>query len=380
MSKLRRFLLGSFLGWSSLFAEKISDCMAYTFPYQTLECDWGVFLDGEFLYWYARETNLPFAAKFLVRPDNPEDPDDPFGTAFLAKIANLGTDWEPGLRIGLGWKPNCDGWDYFVYWTYFKNDRSDSENAPFSGFFPILGECGLYNPWWNGSNAFNQPAVFTSVKAKWKLIFNQIDAELGRKFWLSPCFVMRFYGGLRGAWTKTEFDVDANYDQDEGDTIRTITSSNDFENENWGVGLLAGFQPTFYFTQCFALYGNLSAGLLWGEFCGETNESYFRAEEGGVNFIDLNQSNDYKNSLYQMNFVFDLALGLRWEETWCCCRYLTTLDAGWEHHIWLNHGYRIQATNFLSQGNPSVHYSPSFNNIVSDLNYGGLVLRLRFDF
>ena len=44
----------------------------------------------------------------------------------------------------------------------------------------------------------------------------------------------------------------------------------------------------------------------------------------------------------KMSAILDLALGLRWEEQWCCYRYMTALDIGWEHHIWINHGTYVK--------------------------------------
>lgn len=361
---------------------KCIDIEAYTPPFYDLQCDFGFFIDGEFLYWYARETNLPYAAQFEVKPDNRFDPDENIGTAFLSKIANLESEWDPGFRVGLGWNSSCDGWDFYLNWTYFYNKSSDQIASNFAGFFPTIGETGLYNPWWNGSQAFVQPAIFDEIKASWKIHFNQIDFEVGRKYWLSPCFTMRPYAGLRGAWTKTDFEVDASMGPKvvEG-TTRLILSSNCLDDRLWGVGLLAGLQPNFYFTKCFILYANLGAALIWGEFEGKPSESYFRGESGTINITDLNQINSYRNDFFQMSPIIDLALGLRWEETWCCYRYRTALDLGWEHHVWFDHGYRIQATNFLSEGSPdALHFAPSFYNVVSDLNYGGLVIRLRVDF
>ena len=28
-----------------------------------------------------------------------------------------------------------------------------------------------------------------------------------------------------------------------------------------------------------------------------------------------------------------------WEEYWCCEEYRSTVDIGWEHHIWFDHNH-----------------------------------------
>ncbi|NGX59140.1 MAG: hypothetical protein KR126chlam3_00287 [Chlamydiae bacterium] len=53
--------------------------------------------------------------------------------------------------------------------------------------------------------AQGQIVSFDKIQAKWQLDFHSIDLEIGRKYWLSKCFNLRPYAGLRGAWTKTTF-------------------------------------------------------------------------------------------------------------------------------------------------------------------------------
>jgi len=84
-----------------------------------------------------------------------------------------------------------------------------------------------------------------------------------------------------------------------------------------------------------------------------------------------------------MQPVLDTAIGLRWEETWCCDRYRTALDLGWEHHIWFDYSQR-----YTSSGNTSeavaagvvVFGETSFSTSSRNVAMGGLVVRLRFDF
>jgi len=41
--------------------KKCIDCECYTPAFYDLQCDWGLFLSVDLLYWYARETNLNYA-------------------------------------------------------------------------------------------------------------------------------------------------------------------------------------------------------------------------------------------------------------------------------------------------------------------------------
>ena len=98
---------------------------------------------------------------------------------------------------------------------------------------------------------------------------------------------------------------------------------------------------------------------------------------------DPSYSNESKSKFAQMNAMLDLAIGLRWEENWCCDQYRSTFDIGWEHHIWFDHNHRNKTFDFLIP--PS--FTPSttegfrtYAEATGNISYGGLVVRLRFDF
>lgn len=179
------------------------NCECYTPPFYNLKNDWSLTFDGDFLYWYARETNLSYAGNITtVRATT-----DPAVTTLvfcLNSLENFDTKWDPGFRVGFGW-------DFRLDWTYMHNHNKNSTSTPTSTFsIPGEGESALVNPWictsFNpgsaGTNIF-----FTDIVANWKLNFNSIDLDVGRKYWLSKCFNLRPYAGLRGAWTRTEFST-----------------------------------------------------------------------------------------------------------------------------------------------------------------------------
>lgn len=93
--------------------------------------------------------------------------------------------------------------------------------------------------------------------------------------------------------------------------------------------------------------------------------------------IIFNQQQKASNDFYTMQPILDLAIGLRWEETWCCNTYRTALDLGWEHHVWFDHGSRYLVID-TSGGSSDVF--KVYSEIASNLMMGGFVLKLRFDF
>lgn len=375
--------------------KKCIDCECYVPSFYNLQCDWGFNIEGSFLYWYASETNDFYAQRAIAKRPVPALPLDAY---YLAPVSNehLGTDWEPGFRVGIGFSSDCDGWDWNLNYTWYKNKRTDTStvdpafSATFAGatipgpyvFLPNPDQEILMNPWVNEAFAVQGIMGFDKIQAKWDLTFNQIDLEMGRKFWLSKCMAMRVYTAIRGAWIDSDFGtvsqrniVDSVFGQ--GPFLITDT----FKTSNWGVGPLFGIEPTWYFCSNFALYATFDGALMWGKMETKKIEDY---NNTNTDILELSKSNHAS-----MQTAIDVGIGLRWEETWCMDRYRTAFDLGWENHVWFDYNYRtLVYTNEVfpdvDPANPGA-FSPligykTFTELTNNLMMGGLVVKLRFDF
>ena len=87
-----------------------------------------------------------------------------------------------------------------------------------------------------------------------------------------------------------------------------------------------------------------------------------------------------------MTGLLDLAIGLRWERTWCCDRYRTALDLGWEHHIFFDQNHRWKTDGLRSGTNGSStaltnwQAYTGYDEASGNLGLGGFVFRLNLDF
>ena len=201
--------------------------------------------------------------------------------------------------------------------------------------------CSIHGPIPAGS----PDSLWEEGHARWAFNYDLMDLELGKKFWVSSCFTLRPYTGLRGTWMHTRLHVDT-------ESSGFLENRSLIKNHYWGVGLLGGLQPSWFFCRCLSLFGNVSGALVWGKFWGE---SRVRGSIGQFNLF-----NKEKDAFYRMQGMLDLGIGLHWEESWCCNRFSTFVEAGWENHIWFNFG---------------LHH-PSSGPLISDLELGGLVVRL----
>ncbi|HSX04567.1 MAG TPA: Lpg1974 family pore-forming outer membrane protein [Rhabdochlamydiaceae bacterium] len=370
MKKLIAFILGS----SSLYCSP------------PLQCDIGLFATVDFFYWFAQETDLSYALK--VKGTN-QIASINISPVMLApkKLEQFKTSWDPGFRIGLGFKPHCDGWDLYCDWTYFHNEKKNKASVvPFGTatleFFPEVGQYALIDPWINIGNftsVFDAPFLFDTVTAKWKLNLNTIDLELGRKTLLSCSFAMRPYAGVRSAFLNLEFNNSASLTPNSSESV---IFKDLFENHFWGVGVLAGIQPEWHFNSRWFLFSNLDAALLYGKNSAFKKENYFgTAGFGAFRIVDYH--NKVKSHFSQMQAIIDLSLGLRWEETWCCERYRSALDLSWEQHFWFDASKRLKLNvAFLNDlGGGSLQFGfQGYDEVSSNLIFGGPVLRARFDF
>lgn len=372
------------------------DCECFSPSTYNLDCATGMFVSVDFLYWYAKETNLSYAMKakgVSQRPVNAGRLTAPDTYALASKYKDLGAKWDPGFRFGIGWDMDCDGWDLYLNWTYYHNRKKEKTEIPVptvsNGLVSAPGIVFIQNPW--NDMAVWQANFWDFVSAKWTLNYNVIDLELGRKFWTSRCFSIRPYIGLRGAWTKTNFNLFSELGpytgSFRGTNLHNILAKahDNFTNRLWGVGLLAGLQPYWNFHSNFFLFGDFDLALIWGKFQANKSINYQVTANSNLDnafFVLERVRNTSHRNLFRMQAVLDLFLGVRWEKNWCCDRYLSSFDLGWENHIWFEHGAYTKNTDL--GGNPAnaadAVYARTYFDEITNLVLGGIVARARFDF
>ncbi|NGX38344.1 MAG: hypothetical protein K1000chlam2_01517 [Chlamydiae bacterium] len=374
--------------------KKCIDCECYTPPYYNLQCDCGVFVAVDFLYWFGKETGLIYALKNETVELSPvfigNNNVAPFQVA-PRTFKWMEESWDPGVRVGLGFSESRDGWDLFFTWTYFHTEKRQSisvkDNFSLSANnFPL--EESLISPWVTpelSPGTSNVLDFFNVIKAKWRLNFNVFDLELGRNYWLSPCFSMRPYIGLRGGWTKTLFTNQPILDLIVGPTEIFGIHDIPFTNHFWGAGLLGGFQPNWHFGCGFSLFGNADLALLWGRFESKRKETAIITITSPSTSLDEREPlGESKSEFSQMQAIIDLGIGLRWESTYCCDRYRFALDLGWEHHIWFDHNHRMQLRGQFEQDNVVGSQNGvsfvDFDETYGNLTLAGLTVRARFEF
>lgn len=354
-------------------------CECYTPPFYDSAWNRGMFLSFDFLYWYARENHLAYGVREQVVQRTPAIGE---GSALVSapnSYKQLPVHWKPGVRIGIGWNM-CDGWDFLIDWTHYKGKSrgSISGDDAFVGGI-VQGARTAFSLWTDP--AFHSTLLFSKVSAKWRTVFNSIDVEMGRKYYLSECFTLRPYAGLRAVWNEAKFVVKA--EQNFTNLTPTVFGNffkarDSFHNDNWGIGMLAGFQPAFYFTKCLSFYANADVALLWGKFDQRVRREYCNIPSTGP--IPCGDAPVTTSDLFGMQPMLDLEMGFSWEIDWCDHSYALELSAGWEHHVLFDYNSRIQLFAPLSQQGATLFFDTGVQEALSDLQMGGFLLKARFSF
>ncbi len=164
-----------------------------------------IFLTGEFTYWTMRQDHMGFAVK------NEEVTETTIVTSDTGSVFHPDSNFRPGFKAGLGITFDCDGWDLYANYTWFRA-RDTRKTAIASGTKQVIDLNWAVLP---NNNTFSQVQpgrIFTYTwsisQGKWELDFNVVDLELGRNFFISPCLQLRPYFGLKGTWQKQQMDVD----------------------------------------------------------------------------------------------------------------------------------------------------------------------------
>ena len=359
-----------------------------------MSCDCGWFASVDFLYWYANETDLAYAAQLTaVDAGTVEVAPGPTAPAVFSDISKLeyaGGGWDPGVRLGLGLNNLCDGWDLGIFWTWYHNEDKESRtgSAGTVTFPQNPGEIVYTSPWQSRKGT----RVFTTVSGKWEFTLNALSLELGKRYYLSKCFTLRPYTSIRGMWTKTEFTATASRpattsNPGTGNPSQDSASFTDeFTNKFYGGGMGLGLEPTWFITPCFSIFAGAEVALLWGKHKVKKDATGVQtrvdsAPNVGDQNISYMSSSSSKNSY--MTPVLDVSLGLRWENYYCDYRYHLAIDLGWEHHnlFHLNDRYVTGPIAGENDGvNGDFQVVSDFTQTSHDVSFGGLVLRVRFGF
>ncbi len=299
-----------------------------------------LFVTGDYLYWTANEDGLYFAQTGFRNSTLAVPPDG--SIVFNGRIKKIDPDWTNGVRLGLGLNFPKEGYDTILYWTWYTNSSHKSAEG---SLLPLWAEPNL-TPF----------APATHASGKWNLDLNVFDLEWGRSSWFGGHLSLRPFFGLRGAWIEQDLKTHYRYA-----TRTPITSHQHADADFRGGGLRAGIDTRFALPHGFAVFGNASGSILYGQINGG-----FRVKK---NEITIARTKDH---FWKGIGSLGLALGFGWDTHFAKDRLHIEFHVNWESNIWLHINQMNHFMNQLRSGN---YFKENGN-----LSTQGLVAGGRFDF
>lgn len=326
-----------------------------------------VFITADFIWWKVTEDGLHYAANGLAAGQTATPAADPFRSAPKGRVKDVGSDWAPGFKVGLGLNLAHDGWDLYTQYTWLNSSNSNSTSAA-DGNGLVSSFAGIGQ---QGGGAGATLIRAASASGKWSNHFNVIDLELGRNFYLSQFLTMRPHVGLKGTWQDTDYRFNFTARSDEQFQIdvqdaNNITTLGPYRmhghTDVWGIGVRGGLDVSWYMTKSWSIYGKFAWTTMWANY-------YELSRKDTLDFQDQNASkvvvNIDNSNQYSVKYVGEMELGLRWQTWFYDDNYHFSVQAGWEQQVWLNWA---RFTVFEEQ------------QVESDLAFHGLNLKFRFDF
>lgn len=277
-------------------------------------------------------------------------------------------DWDWGLRFGLGYNFDHDGWDFQGQYTWYDTNGSDSTRAgQNSSVVPLRGSPSITNDPAT-PNVQTPFVVCTSAKSMFDFDYNNIDLELGRDFYVSSTLSLRPFWGLKSAWIDqkqttrytggTPFPLQNMIVFGLGGNTVHVKDTCDF----WGLGPRTGVDTRWYMGHGVSIFGNISGALLFGYFNVDHNEKFSLRETARIH-LHANRHAFSPTVQFQM--------GLRYDTYLHNDRHHIGVGLGFEGQYWWRQNQMLRVNDFSEL---------KYERYSEDLAFYGITGDIKFDF
>ncbi len=278
----------------------------------------GPFAFASFLYWQSGFNDAIITSEAT--------PVGTGGVAFDLNDQSLDFDFNPGVKAGLGWNLEHDGWSPIVLWTYMHSSPSQTWTSATPNLVTALNlpaTSGLFTELLGE----NVPAG-TNVQANWHLNFNAIDFELGKDLALSPYFLTRMFGSLKVGSVNNNLIV--NYTGVSTATGAWPDQIYTASNQSWIVGPRVGSNINFGIGKNFSFMATVATYVYACIFEPEVTSGVTLPDfAGGGLLAGFPVGHHETTSQTSLEPGFDLYFGFNWGHCFPNKAYLN-LSAGYE--------------------------------------------------
>jgi len=316
-------------------------------------CGWYATIDA--LLWRARLGGSEYA----WRSNQPSFFNSDFDYPLKGQTKDVSLNWDWGVRGGLGYVFEYDGWNIYGEFTYFSTSDSSTARGNLNGsVIPLRGTSIITQ---GAGSAFDEFTYATSAKAKLDIDFRRVDVDLGRSFFVSPRVSFRPLFGVVGTWVDMKEEVQyTGGDQEGGLDINTVSvrDSDDFR----GMGPKVGIESNWFIGCGFSLFANASGALVYGLHDVGHREKFSAI---GQNHINL------ENNQHRYTPNAHLQTGISWQRYFDDNEKHAIVTFGFDGQYWWRMNQMIDIDDTAT-----LKYEPHSE----DLGLIGLTLSVRIDF
>lgn len=327
-------------------------------------CDnwpYNVWADVSFIYWYAAQDGLTIAhsAGLTDVPTVTES----LGSTTLAQSS----DYKPGFKVGLGF--GFDEWELHTEYTWIRQTHSmGTTTAPTN---VVEGDVPVWalNSWFEqtlGGDGAPQTITASSISSKWRLNMDILDVTGGRPYYQGERVTINPYGGLRAAWIRQWFTVNATVPDEAvaGELVAQPIGSHN-HSHSWAVGPTFGANGYCLLGEGFRFEGKGSVSLLYTRYT-----SIRHREEAAQAGAPVAIIQDSWNNYGTVRPMAEAGLGLGWGTYFSGAQYHIDFAASYDFNVfWNQNMMRTLVDGFARDVATS-----------NDLFLHGLTLTGRFDF
>lgn len=283
----------------------------------------------DFFWWRASEIGLDLGSENRFKTYESEEKTYVFDRSFIKTIDPA---YEPGFRLGVNYICPCEcGWDAALIWTHFHSKAKPSGD----------GKDEIFESYWERYSGYSS----LRVDGKLALYLDLLDLEVGRKYYVASCFVLRPYFGLRGG----RFDQSYKVHSLATDSIdHELNLENTYLAKTKSKQLILALGPRIgcmieWDSQWgFSVFGDGAVSILYGTNNLHSKER-LRSLDGSKKRSYFEKASPYHST----NPVADLSIGLKWDRNvlWCNHCFPLSLVAAWEHHAFWDFNHM----NFMSE-------------------------------
>lgn len=345
---------------------------AYNAPAETnigMLGEWDFFVEGSFLYWQRVQDDMRLGTKdsFEISDLNT--------SGFKGKTIDMGFDFDPGFKVGLGMNFRNDNWVGYVEYTrvHGESDTSASTATP-----RIYSAWGDLFPFTDQDNStffveFGGPGfVFTSAKGEFNCNQDFIDPTLERVYFVGKELIFHSAFGARIALISESLNARYGYSG-----ALTPTPGSEITNKfalpcnmnvvnrtnSWAIGPRMGLEMDWKVTRGIRLFGSGFLDVLYTRYKVQTKTSLQPFATTGSFVAGNTITSTNRDEFGTIRAHVDLEGGLGWG---------TYLDYN-SWHVDLSAAYGFQV--FFNQ---NVMRLPSYSP--SNLYVQGLTFTARLDY